>query len=702
MAFGPVNVPGVSGAELEAVRAQAMQAAQTSSAAQQAAEAADNTARAALEAANSAAGAADAAQGTADAALQAANDANSAAAAAGNAADAAQQTADAAKQTADAAAQAAQNAQSSASSALEAVKKLTSTINAVPSQAGIPTYTGGVIQPNWNNFDPEQLTMTGQMSGTDAGDYVVTCTPREGLQWFDGSTEGKQVTWKIARATVEPPKQSGTLTYTGGTLTPTWSGMDNTKMTMTGTTSGTDAGDYSASVTPTKNYQWGDGSITAKTVKWTIAKAAGSSSINKSTMSLSSVGSTDTITVTRSGDGAVTASSDNASIASVSVDGTTVTVTAKGDGSAKITIKVAAGKNHTAPADKTCTVTVTLPKIYGAQWDGTSTTKWTRTDAAALFTDPTPAVNNGSGSSPFDNLQPWAGMVKSERTGGTMVAIPKFWYKWTKSGNTLKLQIADKATAGFNVSPAHADRGDGKGERDVVYVARYHCGSSAYKSVTGQAQKVSITRDAARTAIKGLGTGIWQWDMAMRVTIQMLYLVEFADWNSQAKIGYGCSASGSKANNGQTDSMKYHTGTTAANRTTYGYTQYRNIEGLWDNVYDWLDGCYYNSNGLNIIKNPANFSDTANGTLVGKPSSGYPSAMAVGTASGLEWVIYPTAASGSDSTYVPDNWGFSASHPCLYVGGNYSQSQGHGLFYVSYNAASLSNASIGCRLQELP
>lgn len=258
------------------------------------------------------------------------------------------------------------------------------------------------------------------------------------------------------------------------------------------------------------------------------------------------------------------------------------------------------------------------------------------------------------------------------------------------------MQIAAKAKTGFYVSPAHADRGDGAGERDVVYVGRYHCGSTDYKSVTGQAQKVNITRAGARDAIKNLGAGIWQWDMAMRVTIQMLYLVEYADWNSQARIGYGCSASGSKENNGKTDGMKYHTGTTAANRTTYGYTQYRHIEGLWDNVYDWLDGCYYNTNGLNIIKNPANFSDTADGIPVGLPNaSGFPSVMSVSTVSGLEWAIYPADSNGSDSTFVPDRWHFSASVPCLGVGGIYSQSQNCGLFCVYHYTATDARELIG-------
>lgn len=340
--------------------------------------------------------------------------------------------------------------------------------------------------------------------------------------------------------------------------------------------------------------------------------------------------------------------------------------------------------------------------IYGAEWDGTRTTAWVRTDDAFGFSDPSPAVGNGNGSSPFDNLYPWSEIrIVEDSEAGTLVKIPKFWYKWTKSGNSLQIQIADKETDGFFVSPAHADRGDGKGERDVVYVGRYHC-ASGYKSTTGVAQQVSIKRSTARTNIHNLGTTIWQFDYAMRVTIQMLYLVEFADWNSQAKIGYGCSASGSKANNGQTDSMQYHTGTTAASRTTYGFTQYRYIEGLWDNVYDWMDGCYYNSSGMYVINTPSAFSDSSGGSLIGKPSSGYPSAISVSTVSGLEWAIYPSAANGSDSTYVADYWDYSASNPCLYCGGNCSQDQSHGLFYVNYNTASSSGSKIGCRLQKLP
>ena len=115
-----------------------------------------------------------------------------------------------------------------------------------------------------------------------------------------------------------------------------------------------------------------------------------------------------------------------------------------------------------------------------------------------------------------------------------------------------------------------------------------------------------------------------------------------------------------------------------------------------------MDGCYYNNNGLNVISNPNNFSDSANGTLVGTPSSGYPSDFTIPTASGLEWALFPSAANGSQTTYVPDYWGFDGGSPCLCHGGSYYQNQNHGPFCVYCVSTSVSNGNVGCRLQERP
>ena len=396
----------------------------------------------------------------------------------------------------------------------------------------------------------------------------------------------------------------------------------------------------------------------------------------------------DTKTATLSGSGAATVKIKfTGSITISATDGT------------KTATKEVTVSNETVSLD----VTLSFVQIYGASWDGTSTTAWSRTDAAASFVDPVPYISGATAySSPFDDLMPWKGMTKSARDGNVVVAIPKFWYKLTQTGNAIKIQIADGEVDGYSVSPAHMDRGDGAGERDVIYVGRYHCNSS-YKSASGGKPVASITRSAARTSIHNTGSKIWQFDFATRFTLWLLYIVEFADWNSQAKIGYGCGNNSATENMGYTDSMPYHTGTTQSSRTTYGLgTQYRNIEGLWDNVYDWCDGGYYNSSGLNIILNPSNFSDSSGGTVVGVPSNGYPSAFSVKDVSGTYEMFIPTAASGSESTYSCDYWGFDASNPCLYVGGHYGQGGAHGLFFVSYSTATSTVAHIGCRLLELP
>ena len=347
--------------------------------------------------------------------------------------------------------------------------------------------------------------------------------------------------------------------------------------------------------------------------------------------------------------------------------------------------------------------------VYGAEWDGSSNPAWTRTDDAVGFADPNPYYSGMSGtpSSPFDNIMPWSGMrIVEDANAGTLVEIPKFYYKWTRNGSAMKLQISMTRHDGFLCSPAHADRGDGVGERDYAYVGRYHCASD-YKSKTGIVPGVNITRANFRSYIHNLGSNIWQNDYAMRWTVNMLYLVEFAHWNSQEKIGYGCGYS--LTNMGYTDNMGYHTGTTQSSRTTYGLgTQYRNIEGWWDNVYDLVDGIYFGGQSIFAIKNPSNFSDTTGGTLIGyRPdSSGYIKGWTNPYAfEGFEYALYPNNVDSSldGTTYIGDYCSYNSSGVVLYAGGNYSQSQYLGAFFLGgVNGQSSKSAVIGSRLMVLP
>ncbi len=235
------------------------------------------------------------------------------------------------------------------------------TVAAVPSVTGSLTYTGAAQSPAWANYDATKLTIGGTTSGTNAGSYSASFTPKDNYCWSDGTTGAKTVEWSIGRAVVAVPSQSGSRTYSGSAQSPAWANYDANKLTIGGTTSGTNAGSYSASFVPKANYCWSDGSTGTKWVNWTIGKAAGSLTLNKSSLDLSFAATTGTITVTRAGTGAITASSSNTNVATVTVSGNTVTVTAKTGGSVTVTVSVAGDGNYNAPANKTCAVTATWP-----------------------------------------------------------------------------------------------------------------------------------------------------------------------------------------------------------------------------------------------------------------------------------------------------------------------------------------------------
>ena len=140
----------------------------------------------------------------------------------------------------------------------------------VPTQTNIPTYNGSDKTPSWNGYDPLKMEISGVTSASDAGGYTAIFKLSYGYLFPDGTDEAR-VKWTIDRAVISAlPTQTGTLVADGTSKTPSWNGYDTNKMTIGGDTSGTAAGEYTATFTPTSNYKWSDGSTGAKEVKWTI------------------------------------------------------------------------------------------------------------------------------------------------------------------------------------------------------------------------------------------------------------------------------------------------------------------------------------------------------------------------------------------------------------------------------------------------
>lgn len=258
-----------------------------------------------------------------------------------------------------------------------------------------------------NQYASSPLTVTGLQNGVT---YYVS--------FFPTSTDGAVNTGTANRVTGVPnrlaistvPGQSGSLTYSGNSQSPSWSNYDSSKMTLGGVTSGTNAGSYNATFTPKDDYCWSDGSTTAKTVSWTIGKATGSLSLSATSVVLNSSAKSKTVTVTRAGDGAISAQTSDASVATVSVSGNVVTIQSVNDktGTATITISVAAGTNHTAPSNKTISVTATFVSnvlndnswetIRGVSDKGTGANYWAIGDKKTI------TINGKIGSTTFSSL----------------------------------------------------------------------------------------------------------------------------------------------------------------------------------------------------------------------------------------------------------------------------------------------------------
>ena len=240
----------------------------------------------------------------------------------------------------------------------------------VPTVTGTSfTYDGTALGPTVGTFDPDEVTQGGTVSETNAGSYAVTFTlvDSTNTEWSDHTTAAKTVSWAIAKATMAIPAQSGSLTYNGTAQSPTWSNYDNTKQTIGGDTSGTNAGSYSATFTISDtNYMWSDDSTGVKTIPWTIGKATATLSINKNSVSLDSTTLSDTITATVTGDGTLSAVSSDTTVATVSVSSNVATITSVNSttGSATITFSLSATTNYSAPSDVTASVTASFTPAY--------------------------------------------------------------------------------------------------------------------------------------------------------------------------------------------------------------------------------------------------------------------------------------------------------------------------------------------------
>lgn len=347
----------------------------------------------------------------------------------------------------------------------------------------------------------------------------------------------------------------------------------------------------------------------------------------------------------------------------------------------------------------------TADGAYGVEWDYSQTSPaLTRKGLAAAFANPAPAEgNSGSGSSPFDNILPWSGMKRfnvigseyvpetdsrfDQATNDTVVYIPEFYYTAYKDTANSKWLWAISPTAkeGYCKHP-----GSGR------YIGRYHTGgsSSGVYSKSGVTPLVNTSQTNFRAYSAAKGDGWRMMDLAAWCALELLYLVEFANFDSQTTLGKGWST-GSLGTMGGTDSAAYHTV-----KASGAHNQYRWIEDPFSNCWDWIDGFMGSKTKTYAAANSSYVGGSSDLNELGfaLPSSG--AIHGFGYSESAAWAFIADTASESDyTTHVCDRVNSDSALRPACVGGYCYDSAVYGFFcFYAYNDASSTYSYLGSRL----
>lgn len=352
---------------------------------------------------------------------------------------------------------------------------------------------------------------------------------------------------------------------------------------------------------------------------------------------------------------------------------------------------------------------INLDAIYGISRDITlSSPEWARTDNAVGLTA-TASVGTQAGTSDFDNIYPWS-EIKRETlpTGDVMVKIPKFYFHRYRDGSIEHIKISKVPKGGFILHPAFNHGGV---ETDCIYVGAYKSCANNYKScsLSGFAPDGGSNRKDFRTAAREKGSGWNIIDISTLSAIQMLYLVEYANNNSQAMIGRGyCDGNSAKLITGTCDNVPNLTGRPTG---TDGKTDivYRGIEGIWGNMWEWVDGVNFNDGSYWVSNNPNEYADDLqNGhllsyTIATNYSRAYITEFEIDT-NGFSNVFLPSnAKQGSENTKWCDAVWSGSEWRVFKSGGDWESGSLCGLFTVSVDSrSSMYHTSIGSRLMYIP
>ena len=451
-------------------------------------------------------------------------------------------------------------------------------------------------------------------------------------------------------------------------------------------TGATNAGSYILQVKGKNAYK---GTID---VPWSIIKAT-PTIIGPSAITINTLNETKEETFTSNSGGYFNFSVENTSLATVSNNSGTVSITSVAKGETNLIVNVAETLNYNSK-QVLIPLTILDSICFGVVWNygnrSPVLTRLTRENdpnhmvTHSPTTEPTACVGTTAGQSWFDDYMPWAGMERKNYVDGqivdfvdysngeTYVYIPQFWSKIINDTEESKMYIYISAVqdSRFTLHP-----GSGK------YMSRYECNSN-FLSAPGTKPKVNTNLGEFRTGITAIDNKHYQYDIHTYAALELLYIVEFAHLNTQSKIGAGITSGGAALTIGETDILTYHTGRVDGTADNVSAVQYRWIENLWGNVWNWVDGILIQDGLVYICNDRANYASSI--------TSDYEST-GLYTPTNSNWhktdqdyndcYLIPLTTGSSDSTYTCDYYYYGTGLRGLSVGGSYGDGSDAGLFY---------------------
>jgi hypothetical protein len=313
--------------------------------------------------------------------------------------------------------------------------------------------------------------------------------------------------------------------------------------------------------------------------------------------------------------------------------------------------------------------------------------------------------------------------------GMVMVEIPAFYFKQEFEGDVRKWKISDLPLSGYQLHPAFIKNGEVVNHRYMgaydacvyddsadAYIAGLNLdenignvdlSNDKLASVSGIYPMVGLDRDEFRALAANRGTGWRQQDFWLTSAVQMLYLVEYGDFNSQANLGDGNTNgdySGSSAN--QNDSPHTIAGASNSwgNASTDGsqpsagaspgtaYMSYRGIENFFGNCADWVDGFNILDRVPYVTNVDTDFADDTSSNYT-QLSDAMPSSNGFVTdIKDVDGAFLPDSVGGSSSTFLTDDYFQNSGNRAARFGGIASRGAGAGAFLWRLNSDS-SNGS---------